>query len=134
MNNSQIRKAWSTDEYYSEDFEQVCQEAFEAADLVIGDTVEINEGTVQPLKASDFVDSPDSIFMQSDEYNKFSEYTHDWLNNMTQDQTDELDVLIGKTVDDWATKNNMQPTFYRVIDVKPITIKWFGNNNYDIVD
>ena len=86
-----------------------------------GDTIILYSGTAEPYKFSDF--------MRRDVLDDISEHAYEeageWAGvdlwpDVSVDQEAELMTALASVANQWADKHQLQPTFYKVTDIKEI--------------
>ncbi len=126
----------STEKVYSnnnEDYSYTelseCVESYYFNDSVkAGDVVTVFEADAVKAKASSFVYGlMDS--MQEKAYDEYGEYAEHWPDT-DQKNIDVLEEVVKLLADLWATNYDVQPTFYKVDNVKEIKVKIL-NDDYD---
>ncbi len=58
--------------------------------------------------------------IQADMYEEYGECAEQYLDDVTKEQTDQLDVELNKVIDTWIEKYGLQPNFYGVTDIEYI--------------
>jgi len=119
-----MKKCYSHDE---EDFS--CDSVEEAAELAwdrneenkIGDVITLWEGEAVPLSASRFT-PPMADYLTERAYEEHGEYAEAW--KFSKEEEKSLQDAVDALVDEWATKNNMHPRFYKVTNVQPFQIRF----------
>ncbi len=95
-------------------------------DLVLQDSDIIYIGENQKITHKEFyrsVDIQENMLNRAyDEFDELADNYLDWKTN--KEKFSELDKLVL----DWLDKNIEQPTFYRIINTKEITVKEFKEN------
>ena len=112
---------YSTDEevFNYEDINDAAEDALFEAE--VGGTATIYVGEREDNKASDFVrDIVEDMGERA--YDDIGELSIDWLDS-TVGQNRELQAAVEKLVDDWADKYKLHPTFFKVTNIKEITLE-----------
>lgn len=90
-------------------------------DLKVGDTATIWVGEKEDNKASDFVrDITEDMGERA--YDDIGEVSDMWPDS-TVLQNEELQQAVDKLVDEWANKYNLHPTFFKITNVKKLTLE-----------
>lgn len=119
-------KCWSYDEeHYYEDFEDVCERAFDDAYPEKPDTVTIDEADVSKYRASDFLEEASYVLEKvvEDAYERAGDFAEGWLENVSKAATDELDKKLKTVFDEWAVKHKLEPHFWNVCNIKEIKVR-----------
>ena len=125
-------KCWSTnEERFEDDFEAVCQEAFDFADEGVTE-VTIEEGDSIPCNAVEFFDDAETMIERAQEraWDELGECTENWMLSVALEQRQELSAALKKVVAEWAKKHGHEPNFWRVRNIKTITVKKVGDDDY----
>lgn len=61
--------------------------------------------------------------LQEDAFEQAGEIAEDFLNNVTQEQENDLTIMINDVIDKWLKKHKLEPNFFSVVDVKQYIIK-----------
>lgn len=118
-------KCYSANEEDFYDFESALERAVESfqdenPDFSDEKEIELFEGEKVSKSIADFCPSfADAI---ADCACSDGEWSDSWAENI-QRREKEIQTLIEDVLTDWADKNNMQPHFYGVKNVKPIKVK-----------
>jgi len=119
--------------YYSIDNEwygyDELEDAVGACELGV---VTIWQGESAPVKASDFISSVEDE-LAGRAYDEFGDHIGDWPNS-TKEQNIELNAMIEKAVDEWANKNNLQPKFFNIINIKELKVNVLEDGGYEIIN
>lgn len=126
-----------TETYYStndEDFEyETAEEAAEAlwekGDRKVGDVVEVYEADCRRPLASDILPDVSEILTQQ-AYSEFDESSDGW--EFSDAQSKSLQEAMGKALDAWATENNMQPNFWKVVRSRSVRMKFVGESGESV--
>jgi len=96
-----------------------------------GRTRQLWEGDAVKRPASEYL--PDIVeAMQDRAYDEVGEHSDGW--EFSKEQTTELQEVVAKAVDQWATANNMQPHFYQIINATPFHVKFTDNKGGYVVE
>jgi len=76
----------------------------------------IATGEIKQPKICDEIDLEDSVidYIQSHHGDNYGEYGCEYLDNVTKEQRNELNELLTKVIDEWATRNGLQPSHYLI--------------------
>ncbi|GAA5124599.1 hypothetical protein JIN84_12890 [Luteolibacter yonseiensis] len=125
MNSNPITetmKCYSTNEedFSHNDISEAIESLKEENDITPGKIIELWEGEGRKMPASYYVgDITDA--MQDAACDDCGEYATDW--DFSKEQQASLNAAVAKTVDQWATENNMHPHFYRVENVTALKVR-----------
>jgi hypothetical protein len=117
--------------YYSYDEENFSFDSIEEAaeglwndgyPLEVGDVETIYQGEAIETKASSFLPSMASIIMDQ-AYDECGDFAERWDLENKKDAA-SLQEYLQNAFDEWANKNDMQPNFYLIKNVKPIKIEF----------
>lgn len=128
-------KCWSAnEERFEGDFDAVCQEAFDCADDG-EDEVCIEEGDSLKCTAVEFFDDANLLLENAQEraWSELGECTENWMISLPKEEKDELDAELKKVISAWAKKYDHEPNFWRVNNIKTITVKRVGEDDYQKV-
>lgn len=122
-------KYYSTNEedYNYSDLEEAAMDIWQDGTHKVGEEAEIHEGECVRPKASEFLGNI-AEDMQDRACSEHNEYAECWT--FTRDERLDLQAVVEAAVDKWVEENNTQPTFWRITDSRPITIK-FTNDDGD---
>ena len=126
-------KCYSVNEEDFTDYESAIEMAINGLDLDFeGETeLQIFEGEEVRHKIGDFLPwIADGITNNC--FEKADEYADDWILKIDKHDK-EIQELMKQTINKWADENNMQPDFFGVKNVRPISvkIKVDKNGNWD---
>jgi hypothetical protein len=129
---------WSIDQenYSFVDLTEAAEEAISRSPdpLPVGSIITIWAGTSDRYKASDFVpDMRDELPNQA-AGSDAGEWAEDWP-DCTKEQSDELQQAIEQLVDEWADRHGLQPSFYRVNNIREVKLRITSETGaFDVVD
>lgn len=122
-------KKYSIDEelYNFSEIEEAAEAVFDYPAAKIGDIRSVYSCDPYMFKASEF--APDIVDdMRERAYEECGEWGEDFLMSSSLDNDNELTKKLEDVVDEWANSHGLQPTFYRVDNVKEIQIKLIDND------
>lgn len=97
----------------------------------VGDVITIWEGDKVELFASRFTPSM-AEYLTERAYEENGEYVESW--KFSEEEEKSLQDAVDAAVDEWATKNNMHPKFYKVRNVVPIQVRLINEEGgYEII-
>ncbi len=115
------------------EMEDALRDKFDDLDIKLGDVVTIYEGDAVLWKAGDFADGFPVDTLSNGSYDEAGEYADEWP-NCTKEQDQDLVQRIKDVVNQWADDHGLQPTFYRVENVKEIQAKLTSiDGDYEIL-
>lgn len=104
---------------YNEIHDLIC-DWYGMGEIEIGEVVEIYEAETEQVKASEL-----NVRMLED----MSEYAYEELEgsaenwpNLSKKITKELEAEVGKIIDKWADKHNVQPKYLRILKPKKLKV------------
>ncbi len=62
-------------------------------------------------------------YLQQDAFDKIGEVSDDWLNNISREQSADLEIRVLKVVLEWLKDCNEEPTFYKVEPFDELTLQ-----------
>jgi len=109
-----------SENWISETPDEVIQEILSDDDSIkYNDLITIYKGEKQSILFSEYVtDISDGIFDQA--YDDLGDLTNDLLST---EQAKALDDAVRGFVGEYAIKNDLNPSFYRVINIEPVKVK-----------
>lgn len=116
--------------YYSYDEEnfifdnpgEAAEALWNAGNFEVGDIDEIYQGEPEERKASFYVPRIAEM-MIDDAWDNCGEAAENW-NIDSEQNSKSLQEYIGKAIDEWCDKNDMQPNFFMIKNVKSVKIKF----------
>lgn len=113
--------SFNGEEYELADINEVVQDACDySEDFEDGKLVEMYAAESVHYKASEFF-VLDTDAMGEAAYDVGGEYAIDWT--FSHEQEKSLHSALKEAVDQWATENNLHPTFYTVRNVRKILVR-----------
>lgn len=97
-------------------FEEACADAIKEGykgDIFIGETTQNFQPYINPREIIESI--------QESAYDD-SEYSDDYLENITPQQLDELDEEINFVISKWIKRHNFEPTWFLVKNIKKFSI------------
>lgn len=128
---------YSTDEEvfnYDDIGEAICS-IFECDDtLDVGTIITIYSGEAIKFNASSFVKDITED-MSERAYDEIGEHADNWP-DCNKEQREDLEKLMAKTVDSWASKHNLHPKFWGIKNQKEIKVKILNieTGNFEILE
>jgi hypothetical protein len=90
--------------------------------ISIGDEVTIWQGETTQNKASYYLPKCIAILINELAFNEHGEVIDEWLTESEQDMSN-LQTHMENAINEWCDKNNRQPAFYSVDNIKKISFK-----------
>lgn len=117
-------KCYSTDEecFNDNEIDDVIEEFIANSDCPAGGIFTVYEGDATLWKASDFLPTNLVETLAENTYEEAGEYAAGWP-PYTPEQAADLQQRIEDVVDQWADDYGLQPKFFRVENVRQITVK-----------
>lgn len=113
------------EEFNYESEEAAVEKIWNNGDHKAGDTATIFAGDTVPRSASDFVPSLADLMVEQ-AYDQHGEYSDTW--EFSRAEEDDLQEVVAKAVDEWADKNNMQPRFWSIENIRQIKIRFINDD------
>lgn len=109
-----------SEKWISETPDEVIQERLsDDGTIRCNDLMTIYKGEKQSILFSEYVtDISDSIFDQA--YDDCGDLANDLLST---EQAKDLDSAVKKFIGEYANKHDLNPSFYRVINIEPVMVK-----------
>ena len=128
-------KCYSTnnEDFVYNEMDDALMSAFDDPETKIGTIVTVYEGDPVRFKAGDFTGfTLDTITNTA--YDEGGDYAGYYLDQVTKEQEADLDKRIADVVNQWADDYGLQPTFYRVANIKEIRAKLISDSGeYEIL-
>jgi len=122
-----MKKCYSINEedFYLNSVDEAVDSLLDETYLRTGETATIWEGDAIQNPASYYV-SDIAEGMIDRAADQCGEYADAW--DFSRAQSESLQEVVAKAVDQWCTENDMQPTFYMVENVVPVTVRFTNDN------
>ena len=109
--------------YSADEFAQAATDMCD--DFENGEIVEIYEGEEVEKSASTYIPCINNLIEQVQEnaWEDLGEFSAGWLDDVTTEQTKDLENMLESMLDKWATKHELQPRFFGVTALGTIKLK-----------